>query len=184
MRATRYSRSSVGRPADLRAVQLGVEAAAGQQFAVRAALDDPSVVDHEDAIGVDDRRQAVRDDDRGSAAQDLVERLLDRELRLGVEVRRRLVEDHDRGILEQQTRDRESLLLAARHAVAALADDGVEAVGQRLDEVPDARRAQHAFDVGVGRVGLGEEQVGADGLVEEVRVLRARDRSRRATSRA
>ena len=34
------------------------------------------------------------------------------------------------------------------------------------------RAAQHAFDVGVGRVGRGEEHVGADALVEQVRVLR------------
>ena len=52
------------------------------------------------------------------------------ELGLGVEVRGRLVEDHDRGVLQQQPGDGQPLLLAARHAVAALADDRVVAVGQ------------------------------------------------------
>ena len=105
---------------------------------MRARFDDASGVDHDDAVGVDDRREAVRDHDRGPAAQRLVERPLDRELRLGVEVRGRFVEDHDRRVLQQEPRDREALLLAARHPVPALADDGVETVGQRLDEIPDA----------------------------------------------
>ena len=87
------------------------------------------------------------------------------------------------GFFKQQPRDREPLLLAARHAVAALADDGVEPVGQRRDEIPDARRARSALtQLVVGRVGRGEQQVGADRVVEQVRVLRHEpDRARAAT---
>ena len=91
----------------------------------------------------DDRREAVRDHERGAARERVGERALDRELRLGVEVRRRLVEDDDRGVLEQHAGDREPLLLAARHPVAALADHRVVAVGEARDQVVDARR-RHA----------------------------------------
>ena len=59
----------------------------------------------------------------------------------GVEGRRRLVEDQDPRILQQDPRDRDPLLLAARQLVAALADDRVVAVGQLRDPVVDRRRA-------------------------------------------
>ncbi len=122
------------------------------------------------------------DDDRRPPAQRVVEGALDRDLRLRVEVRRRFVEDHDRGVLEEDARDREALLLSTRHAIAALADDGVEPVRERGDDVPDARRAQRGLELGVGRFGPGEREVGANRVVEEVRVLRARGRPTRATN--
>jgi len=54
--------------AHLSPVQLGINPAAGQEFAVSPGLDDPAVVDDDDPVGIDDRRQAVRDDDRRSSA--------------------------------------------------------------------------------------------------------------------
>ena len=47
---------------ELRVVQVGVEAALGEQLVVRALLDDVAVADHQDHVGVADRGQAVRDD--------------------------------------------------------------------------------------------------------------------------
>ena len=47
---------------ELRIVQIGVEAAQGEQLVVRALLDDVAVANHQDHIGVADRGQAVRDD--------------------------------------------------------------------------------------------------------------------------
>jgi hypothetical protein len=38
---------------------LGVEAVAGQQARMIAALDDAALVEHDDLVGVDDRREAV-----------------------------------------------------------------------------------------------------------------------------
>ena len=49
---------------------------------------------------------------------------------LGVEVAGGLVEDHDGRVLQQHAGDGQALLLAAGEAVAPLADDRVEAVGQ------------------------------------------------------
>jgi hypothetical protein len=48
---------------------------------VRAALDDAPVVHHENLLRVHDRRQPVRDHQRGPVPGDLVELLLDRALR-------------------------------------------------------------------------------------------------------
>src|SRR6478735_4664793 len=94
---------------DLGLVQVGVEAAGAQQIVVAAALDDAAVLQHEDAIGGDDGRQAMRDHQRRAADQRVGQCELDRLLRLGVEVRRRLVEDHDRGVLEQHPGDGQTL---------------------------------------------------------------------------
>ena len=56
-------------------------------------------------------------------------------LGVGVERAGGLVEDEDGRVLEQRARDREALALAAGERGAALADDGVVAVGQAADEV-------------------------------------------------
>ena len=82
---------------ELGAVQLGVQAAGGQQLVVRAALDDPAVVDDQDLVGLADGGQPVRDDQRRPAGQRRLQRPLHRRLGLGVQVRGGLVEhDHRR----------------------------------------------------------------------------------------
>ena len=101
-----------------------------------------------------------------------VERLLHGALGLRVERRGRLVEHEDRRVAQDRARDRDPLLLAAREAVAALADDGLVALGQRRDQAVDLRGARGLLDLLVGRVGLREAEVLAHGRVEEVRLLR------------
>ena len=77
----------------------------------------------------------------------------------------------DGRVLQQHPGDGQALLLAARQAVAPLADDGVVAVGQGGDDVVDAGRPAGRLQLGVGGVGPGVAQVVADRLVEQVRVL-------------
>src|SRR3712207_7296798 len=83
------------RLAELSAVEVGVEAAAGEQLVVGAALDDAPVPDREDQVGVPDRAQAVRDHDARPSLQEPGERLLYHLLRPGVYVARRLVQYED-----------------------------------------------------------------------------------------
>ena len=59
-------------------------------------------------------------------------------LALVVERAGRLVEDQDARIGDQRAGDGDALALAARQAAAALADDGVVALGQLEDEVVGA----------------------------------------------
>src|SRR5579875_1220303 len=113
--------------------ELGVAAAGREQLLVAPALDDPAVVEDDDLLRVADRREPVRDRDRRPPLREPVERLLDEPLGLGVERGGRLVEDEDRRVAEDRPRDRDPLLLAAREAVAALADDRVVALGERGD---------------------------------------------------
>src|SRR5207237_7211376 len=114
----------------------------------------------------------VGDRNRRASLREAVERLLDEPLRLGVERARRLVEDEDRRVAQDRPRDRDPLLLAAGEAVAALADDGVVALGQRRDHLVDPGGPGRSLDLLVARVGLREAEVLANALVEEIRLLR------------
>ena len=128
-------------------------------------------VDHQQLVGLAHRGEAVRDDEGGAAGQRLAQGALHGRLGLGVQVRRGLVEHHDVGRLEEQPGQGDTLLLAAREPVAPLADDGVEAVGQLADQVPDLGLGQRVQDVGLARLGTGVHEVGPQRVVEEVGVL-------------
>src|SRR5439155_19684928 len=89
----------------LQSPHLGEAAVRGEEVAEVAALDDLAVVEDEDLVGIDDRREAVRDDERGAVARDLGERGLNGFFGVRVEGRGRLVEDEDRRGLEKRARD-------------------------------------------------------------------------------
>ncbi|CAM5716648.1 hypothetical protein STENM223S_01189 [Streptomyces tendae] len=72
---------------------------------------------------------------------------------------------------QQEPGDGHALALTAGEPVAALADHGVEAVGQGPYEGVEAGAAQGVPEVVLGRLRAGQQQVGADGVVEEVAVL-------------
>ena len=93
-------------------------------------------------------------------------------LRLEIDLGRRLIEDDDRRVLEQRPRDGEPLHLAARQRRAALADERLEALGQRSNVVVDVRSLADLDQLRLRGVGLGDAQVVGDRAVEEVRVLR------------
>ena len=58
---------SGGLVGELGVVEVGVQAAGGQQLGMRAALGDPALVDDQDLVGFPDGGQPVRDDQRGPA---------------------------------------------------------------------------------------------------------------------
>ena len=129
---------------------------------MRTALDDPAVVEDHDLIGVADGREPVGDRECGAALRELVECLLNRVFGLRVERARRLVQDEDRRVAKDRASDRDALLLTAREAVAALADNGVVALRQRSDQVIDARRPRCGLDLLVGRLRPSEAEVFAN----------------------
>ena len=97
-----------------------------------AELDDPTVLEHADAVGVADGREAVRDQDRGAVAGGGQDALEDLGLAAHVELGGRLVEQHDAGATAHRRQgpgQRDALPLAAGQvgaALVALGQDGVE----------------------------------------------------------
>ena len=67
--------------------------AARDELVVAADIGDLAALDHQDRVGVDQRRQAVGDDDDGASLGDLPQVLPDDRLAVGIERARRLVED-------------------------------------------------------------------------------------------
>ena len=136
-----------------------------------AHLDDRALVEHEDALGTDHARQAVREDQRGAALHQPVERRLDDRLVLRVHCGQRLVQDQDRRVSQQGAGDRDPLALPARELDAALADDRGVAVRQPRDELVRIRGACGGLDLFRGCVGFPEAYVVFDGAVKKVGVL-------------
>ena len=132
-----------------------------------ALLDDAALVDDVDAVGVDDGGEAVGDDEHGAVGAELVECILDEAFGLAVEGRGGFVEDEDGGVFVHGAGDGEALALAAGEFGAALADDGVVALGLAGDEVMgvcDFGGCLYALYVG-GGISVGD--VLGDGIVEE-----------------
>lgn len=71
--------------AELDVVQPAVDATSRHQLGMAADLLHAALVEHDDAVGVDDGREPVRDDQRGAAALEVLDRGLHRALALGVE---------------------------------------------------------------------------------------------------
>ena len=111
-----------------------VDAAAPEQFRVRALLGDDPAVHDQDPVGPRDRREPVGDDEDRATGHQVVERGLHEALALGVERAGGLVEDQDRRVAEDRPGDGEPLALAAGEAHAALSDDRLVPLRQLADE--------------------------------------------------
>ena len=105
--------------------------------------------------------------------EELFEALLDERLALGVEARGRLVQEQDARRGQDGACDRHPLALAPRELHAALADDGVEPLGQAVCELQFtwARRAKPPRTSRAARLRAGEQEVLADRPVEQEVVL-------------
>jgi hypothetical protein len=152
-------------------VDLAKDRARLEQLLLGAARRDAAVLEHDDLVRERDRREAVRDDERRPVAHRLPQPLADQRLRRGVDRRGRVVEDEDAGIYQERACNREPLALPAGERDAALADDGVVALRQVLDEPVRLRGAGGALDLGLRRPDEAEGDVVAHGGGEEERIL-------------
>src|SRR5437879_3234349 len=82
------------------------------------------------AVGPDDAREPVGEDEGGAAAHEAVERLLDRGLALRVDRGERLVQDQDRRVAQERAGDRDALALAGGETHPALAHHGLVSLRQ------------------------------------------------------
>ena len=107
--------------AELRLVELAIDALSGKQLLVCSLLGNDTALHHEDAVCLEDGREPVGDDDAGATHHELLECLLNGVLGDGVERTSRLVENEDSWLPQDCTRERKSLLLASRELEASVA---------------------------------------------------------------
>src|SRR5262245_65532734 len=94
---------------ELQLVEHCVAAVVAQKLLVPAGLHYATTVDHQDAVGMHDGREPMRDRDGGAAAAELGDCFLHMALRLGIERGGSLIEQNDRGVLGQREGDRNAL---------------------------------------------------------------------------
>src|SRR5690606_10242248 len=140
------------------------------KLVVRTGLAQLAVMHDEDAVGVLDGREAVRDDERGAAAHERLERALDAGLEFGVDGAGRLVEDEDARVEGEGAGEGEELPLADGEGDAALAERLVEAAGEAFDDAVGADLRGGPADALVGDVVAAEADVVADAATEEEHV--------------
>src|ERR1041384_1151132 len=116
--------------AELQVVKSAVQPVGGQEVAVRPALHDAPLGEHDDKIGVLHRREPVGDHEYRPMRHQPLDRFLHEALGLRVERAGGLVEDQDRWIAQQRARDRNALALPAAEPRAALAEQRAVAFGQ------------------------------------------------------
>ena len=116
----------------------------------RTILDNDPASQHDNAIEVAKRRQAMGNRNHRASLHQPIECLTHGFLGFRVERRRRLVEQQNRGVLEEGARDGDALPLSRRKLGAAIADDRVNAFRKRVDELaaPGGIDGTHHFAIG------------------------------------
>ena len=152
--------------------ELGIDAAAADQGFVVAAFNDHAVIQHDDLVGIDDGREAMRDHQRGAAARHLFERILNVLFGETVECRGGLVQHQNRRGFQQGAGNRHALLFAARQFQPALAHARLVTFGQRGDEMVDLGQTGGLLDLGLCRIPAAIADVVADRIIEQHRILR------------
>ena len=152
----------------------GVIAAEAHQLEVRSRFSDAAILQHYNSVGVNDRGQPVRDNERGATFHQVVQSFLDEGFRFGIERRGGFVEDQDGWVLQNGAGDGDALAFSGREAVAAFTDRCFVVFRQGHDEVVSVRVFGGIFDFGGVRFGAAISNVVANGVVEEERVLEDR----------
>src|SRR5258708_22262682 len=155
----------------LQLIELPVEAAMRQELLMGAALAKVSFVHDEDGVRALDRREAVRDEDGGSAGDHAREREAHAKFGVGIDRGGGLVENEDSGIVGEGAGEADELLLAGGECCAALAYRFGELLRQGADEVADVDFVAGTLETLVGNPCRPEADVVGDGASEEERVL-------------
>lgn len=100
-------------------VQLRVGTVAKEQFVVGSLLDNLTVAQHDDAVGVTHRRKAVGNDERSATGKKLLQGMLDRSLGLSVHGTGGFVQDKEPRSGDHRPREREQLALTGAEVATA-----------------------------------------------------------------
>ena len=94
------------------------------------ALDDPSLIQHENQVCIPHRSQPMRNDDAGASRERASQAAQDASLGMRVHRAESVIEDKDRWILRQGAGNGSSLLLTSREIDAPFADQRLVTLGQ------------------------------------------------------
>ncbi|MMZ68205.1 hypothetical protein D1872_308590 [compost metagenome] len=94
-----------------------------------AAFDQLALIHDQDHVSLLDGRQAVGDDQRGTAFHHMIQRCLDMPLGLGIQDRSCFIENQQRSVLEQGPGNSQALALAAGQQHTVLTHLGIETLG-------------------------------------------------------
>src|SRR5438552_8434555 len=110
-------------------VEMGVQRPLRQQFVMRPAFGDLSVMEDRDAVRVPDGRKTMGNEKRRPAFHQALQSVQKQAFTHGIQRAGRFVENQNRRVFQQRSSNRDSLTLAAGERRAAFADDGVVALG-------------------------------------------------------
>ena len=113
----------------------------------------------------------MRDHDRAAPAHHALVALDDPAFGCRIQRRGRFIEDEDGGIGKKRPRGRDPLPFADRQRRPSLADDGLEALRQPIDETLERRLARRRHHFGVRRAGTRVADVLGDRRVQDDRLL-------------
>src|ERR1017187_7114628 len=164
-----YHRSGI---LELEFVEPLINSALGDEFFVGADFADLPLFEHHNLVRPAYGGKPVRDDDYGAVLHQVGQRLLYQHFALRVQVAGGFVQDQDGRVLEQGARDGEALALSAGEFGAAIANHGLVAFREALDEIVGESGlgggADGSFRYALAAVG----DVVGHGVVEQKRVLR------------
>ena len=149
-----------------------VEPTPREQLDMRARLDYPARIEHQDDVGCLYGGQPMRHHDRGAVHHQRTERGPHKLLADRVEMRGGLVEHQDRRVLQEGARDGDALSLTAGKLHATLAHARPQTIRQLGHELREGGLAQRELDLLTRRIGLGEADVRLQRVVEQIGVLR------------
>src|SRR5882762_9152722 len=155
----------------LELVEAVVNAALGEEFLVRALFAEAALVEDENTVGMLNRAETMRDDQRGAAAEQAVEGIADLQLGLGIHARSSFVKDEEARIVRQGAGKIDELALSDRERGAAFVDTGADAFGKGLDEIGKPDFADGVLYGGAIDVRRAKANVGFDGAAEQEGIL-------------
>ena len=156
----------------LQSHELGVKAAPANELAVRAGLDDLTLVQHDDSVSADDARKPMRDNQRGATRHQAVQRFLNRGLVLGINAGERLVIAPESASPSTMLGQWRLAGAGRRETRAALSHNGLVTIRQRANEFMRIGEARRGLDLFLRCFGFTQPEVLRHGAVKEVRVLR------------
>src|SRR5712692_2145902 len=155
----------------LELVEAVVNATLREKFLMRTLLAQAPFVEDEDAIGVLNGAEAVRNDERGASREQAVQRFADLQLGFGIHAGGGFVENQEAWIVRQGARKINELALTDGEGGAALIDTRGGAVGEGANEIAEANFVESAFDREVVNARRAEADVGLNRSGEKKRIL-------------